>query len=92
MIRDEPRNDGLASIVDDLRATGGRDSGGRTDGDDVPVADDDCGVVKWSPAASINHASATKDSGLGVRNGECADNERYSKSDQRAKWANATHS
>src|SRR5262249_22291908 len=43
--RDEPGYNGLTRIVDDLRITGNSCSGGRTDADDVTVADHNRGAV-----------------------------------------------
>jgi ABC-type uncharacterized transport system substrate-binding protein len=74
--RDEPRNDGLAGIVDNLGTAGNLGFGGRADGDDAPITDDDGGVVERSRARSVNHAGTAKGSGLGVRNAGCADSER----------------
>jgi hypothetical protein len=53
-----------------------RGSGGRTDGDDAPVADDDYGVVNRSATTSIDHAGAAKGSGLGIHSGGCPHDER----------------
>src|SRR5262249_6955277 len=92
VVRDEARNDGFASIVHDLRSTGNWSSGGRTDGDNAAVADDDYGVVNCIAFASIYHAGTAKGSSLGIRIGGCRNDERQRYPDQRTKQANATHS
>jgi hypothetical protein len=67
MVRDQARNNGFASVLDDLSTRGNWRFGRWTDGDNAPVADDDCGIVKRSAAASINEASTPKGSGLRMR-------------------------
>src|SRR4029450_13126567 len=91
MRRNEPRNDGLAGIVDNLGTAGNRGFGGSADGDDAPVTDDDGGVVERSRAPSIDHAGTAKGSGWGVRTLRCPDDERDSESAQRTEYPSAKH-